>query len=110
MEHFVYLQITKQLANGKILYVLILGLISLYSKPTNTFGYLLTSSNHPKFIFDNFPKSLFIRLRRICTDLTDFYISSNKLIKQLFSRGYNIFSIYKIRNLVSNFNRANLIP
>ena len=56
------------------------------------------------------PKSLFIRLRRICSDLTDFYISSNKLIKQLFSRGYNIFSLYKIRNLVSNFNRANLIP
>jgi len=83
---------------------------SLYSKPTNTFGYLLTSSNHPKFIFDNIPKSLFIRLRRICTDLTDFYLSSNKLIKQLFSRGYNIFSLYKIRNLVSNFNRANLIP
>ena len=82
----------------------------LYTKPTNTFGYLLTSSNHPNFIFDNIPKSLFIRLRRICTDITKYFISSSDLIKQLVSRGYDIFSLYKIRNLVSTFNRSDLIP
>jgi hypothetical protein len=34
----------------------------LYIKPTNTYYYLLTSSNHPKHIFKNIPKSLFIRI------------------------------------------------
>jgi len=83
---------------------------SLYTKLTNTFGYLLTSSNHPDFIFHNIPKSLFIRLRRICTDITDYFISSSILINQLISRGYNVFYLYKIRNLVTNFNRVDLIP
>jgi hypothetical protein len=40
---------------------------SLYVKPTNTFCYLHINSNHPKFIFNNIPKSLLIRIRRICT-------------------------------------------
>ena len=83
---------------------------SLYTKPTNTFGYLLTTSNHPSFIFDNIPKSLFIRVRRICSDLIDYYISSSKLIYQLVSRGYDIFVLYKIRNTVANFIRSDLIP
>ena len=42
---------------------------SMYIKPTNTFSYLLTSSNHPSYIFENIPKSLFIRIRRICDSL-----------------------------------------
>ena len=82
----------------------------LYTKPTNTFGYLLTSSNHPDFIFDNIPKNLFIRLRRICTDITKYFISSSDLIKQLVSRGYNYFILIKIRNLVATFKREDLIP
>jgi len=40
---------------------------SLYVKKTNTFSYLNVNSNHPKHIFKNIPKSLFIRVRRICT-------------------------------------------
>ena len=39
----------------------------IYYKPTNTFSYLFISSNHPTYIFKNIIKSLFIRLRRICT-------------------------------------------
>ena len=45
----------------------------MYIKPTNTFSYLLTNSNHPEFIFNNIPKSLFIRIRRICDSLIDYY-------------------------------------
>ena len=39
---------------------------SLFIKPTNTFSYLKIESNHPQFVFNNIPKSLFIRIRRIC--------------------------------------------
>jgi hypothetical protein len=53
---------------------------SLYIKPTNTFSYLLTTSNHPKQIFKNIPLSLFIRIRRICSNYLDYlYFSSNYL-------------------------------
>ena len=31
---------------------------SLYTKPTNTFSYLLSSSNHQKSIFENIPTTL----------------------------------------------------
>ena len=40
----------------------------LYTKPTNTFQYLYHTSNYPKLIFDNIPKSLFIRNNRICDE------------------------------------------
>ena len=39
---------------------------SLYIKPTCTYSYVLSQSNHPSFIFKNIPKSIFFRIRRIC--------------------------------------------
>lgn len=47
---------------------------SLFIKPTHTFSYLLTSSNHPDFVIKNLPKGLFIRIRRIRSSLTDFFL------------------------------------
>ena len=43
----------------------------VFVKPTNIGGYLKTNSNHPKHIFENIPKSLFIRNRRISTYYSD---------------------------------------
>jgi hypothetical protein len=83
---------------------------SLYNKPTNNFGYLLTNSNHPEHIFDNIIKSLFIRIRRICTDYSDFVIASIKLAKQLLQRNYKIDKIFNAFRLVSNMDRSLLIP
>ena len=42
-------------------------IFSLYTKPTQTFSYLLFTSNHPDFIKNNLPKGIFIRIRRICS-------------------------------------------
>jgi predicted GIY-YIG superfamily endonuclease len=83
---------------------------SLYTKPTNTYSYLRTDSNHPQFIFDNNPKSLLIRLRRICSDLTDYLYHSTLLIFRLVKRGYNYAKLIKIRHMVSNLIRDDLIP
>ena len=83
---------------------------SLYIKPTNTFQYLLKDSNHPEFIFKNIPKSLFIRIRRICSDYTDYLYFSRLYIKQLISRGYDYDKLSKTRFLVGNLDRADILP
>lgn len=85
-------------------------IFSLYIKPTNTFSYLLPSSNHPQHIFKNIPKSLFIRIRRICTSYIDFLSHSRNLFVQLLKRNYNPDSISKCLRLVSNINRDSLLP
>lgn len=82
---------------------------SLYIKPTNTFSYLLTDSNHPNFIFKNIPKSLFIRIRRICTSFNDFLYHSSVLILQLIDRGYSFSKLRKIRHTISIIDRNKLI-
>jgi hypothetical protein len=57
---------------------------SLYIKTTNTFSYLLTTSNHPSQIFKNIPLSLFIRIRRISSNYLDYlYFIDTKLIRTL---------------------------
>lgn len=83
---------------------------SLYSKPTNTFSFLLFSSNHPSSIKSNIPKSLFIRLRRINSKYSDFLFYARKLIRQLVNRGYDFKQLIKISNMVSNINRNDILP
>ena len=82
----------------------------LYIKPTNTFSYLLTSSNHPIHIFKNIPKSLFIRIRRICSNYLDYLFHSKKLIVQLFNRGYNLEKISKLARSIGTIDRVKLLP
>jgi len=81
----------------------------LYIKPTNTFQYLHVKSNHPQHIFKNIPKSLFIRVRRICTDKYDFFFHSRDLFRQLQKRGYEFNFLYKILKNVSKLDRNDLI-
>ena len=83
---------------------------SLYTKKTNTFSYLLITSNHPQFIFNNIPKSLFIRIRRICSFYSDFLFFSRRLIFQLIDRGYVKEKILKVFRMVSNLDRNFLLP
>jgi hypothetical protein len=82
---------------------------SLYVKPTNTFSYLHTESNHPHFIFKNIPKSLFIRIRRICTNDIDYYFFTRKLILQLLSRGYDYKNLFSIQLCIGNIQRNSLL-
>jgi hypothetical protein len=83
---------------------------SLYTKPTNTFSYLLITSNHPKFIFKNIPKSLFIRIRRICSKYSDYLYFANKLIEQLVNRGYEKTSTQKMAHSIALVERSSLLP
>jgi hypothetical protein len=80
-----------------------------YYKVTNTHSYLQTLSNHPKFIFKNIPKSLFIRLRRICSYDSDFMLYSSILKNHLVKRGYNIYHLNKVFNMVFKLKRIDLL-
>ena len=82
---------------------------SLYTKPTNTFSYLYILSNHPPYIFKNIIKSLFIRIRRICTKFSNFIFFSSKLSKQLTKRGYDINLINRTFSMVSKLRRDDLL-
>jgi hypothetical protein len=83
---------------------------SVYIKPTNSFGYLKTNSNHPLHIFNAIPISLFIRNRRICTNFSDFIIVSKMQIEQLVKRGYIRSNLVKICKTISNYDRNSLLP
>ena len=82
---------------------------SLYIKPTNTFQYLQINSNHPEYIFRNLVKSLFIRIRRICSEISNFIYFSSIIRKQLLNRGYDKILIDKIFTMVLKLDREKLI-
>jgi len=82
----------------------------LYLKPTNTYSYLLTSSNHPEHIFKNIPLSLFIRIRRICSSKLAYIYHSKNLNLQLIRRGYDPQKVRSLSRKVGNINRLNLLP
>ena len=81
----------------------------LYTKPTNTFSYLFFTSNHPETIFKNIPKSLFIRIRRICSSFHDYLYFSRILISQLVKRGFNFFDVNKTSNIIAGIKRESFL-
>ena len=62
---------------------------SLYTKPTDAFLYLNTSSNHPNHVKTNIPKGQFIRVRRICSQNAEFVKHCTTLSSFFEKRGYN---------------------
>ena len=82
---------------------------SLYTKPTNTYSFLLTTSNHPNHIFKNIPKSLFIRLRRNNSKLHNFLHFSRILTWQLIKRGYDYVYLNKLVRNIAKTNRDDLL-
>ena len=100
---FLDLKITLNTITGKLDY-------SLYLKPTNTFSYLMTCSNHPDFIFKNIPKSVFFRTRRICTYLFDYYFFSRMFYLQFLKRGYSSELLIKSCRMVASLDRNKIIP
>lgn len=81
----------------------------LYVKPTFTGSYLDVNSNHPPFIFRGIVISLVSRIRRICTDLNNYYYHCSKLFSYLILKGYKASLISNIIRNFSNVNRKSLI-
>ena len=60
----------------------------LYCKPTDSHNYLRYNSAHPQRCKDSIPYSQFLRVRRICTNLSDFDMHILLLSKHFLDRGY----------------------
>jgi len=62
---------------------------SVHYKPTDSHIYLLSSSSHPSFVkTDSIPYSQFLRLRRLCSNDSDFSLKSEEICNFLNKRGY----------------------
>ena len=82
---------------------------SLYFKPTNTFSYLHTSSNHPIYIFKNLIKCLLIRAKRTCSKFNKFIYFASSFSHQLVNRGYDRNLIDKTFFMVCKLDRNKLL-
>ena len=51
----------------------------IYSKPSASFQYLHRTSYHPPHTFRSILRSQFIRIRRICSDINDYWSHSKRL-------------------------------
>jgi len=62
---------------------------TLYTKPTDAHLYLNANSCHPPHVVKNIPKGLFIRIRRICSEKSEYLKHARQLQNYLIKRGYN---------------------
>ena len=61
---------------------------SVHYKPTDSHSYLLHSSSHPSHVKNSIPFSQFLRLRRLCSDVSDFSNRSEEMCHFFKNRGY----------------------
>ena len=61
---------------------------SVHYKPTDSHSYLLHSSSHPSHVKNSIPYSQFLRLRRLCSDDSDFSNKSQEMCQFFEKRGY----------------------
>ena len=52
---------------------------SVHYKPTDSHSYLLYSSSHPSHVKNSIPYSQFLRLRRLCSEDSDFSLKSEEI-------------------------------
>ena len=54
---------------------------SVHYKPSDSHSYLLYSSSHPSHVKNSIPYSQFLRLRRLCSEDSDFSFKSEEMCK-----------------------------
>ena len=82
---------------------------SVYSKPTDSHLYLSQQSNHPRHMIDNIPKSQFLRLRRICSDTSDFMDQCNRYMEYFVNRGYDKTKLIRSAKEISQKSREEIL-
>ena len=80
----------------------------IYSKPTASFQYLHRTSYHQPHTFRSILRSQFIRIRRICSDINDYWSHSKRFTNFFKSRGFNRRIIDKISPEISKIPRQDL--
>ena len=82
---------------------------SVHYKPTDSHSYLLYSSCHPSHVKDSVPYSKFLRLRRLCSDDSDFNSKCDEISYFFSERGYPNNILPKALNRVENVNRESAL-
>ena len=82
--------------------------MELYSKQSASFRHLHSISFHPPHTFSSILKSQFIRIRRICTDINDYWNHSQQFITFFKSRGFHDTILNKICQDIANTPHHNL--
>ena len=82
---------------------------NLYSKETDKHQYLHITSNHPRKVKESIPYGLGIRLKRICSEETDYENRKTDLKGHLLKRGYNSKLIDNQLEKVDKLNREDLL-
>ena len=55
----------------------------MHYKPTDSHIYLLYSSSHPSHVKNSIPYSQFLRLRRLCSEESDFFLKIRRNVRFL---------------------------
>ena len=76
---------------------------SVHYKPTDLHNYLLYSSSHPSHAKNSIPFSRFLRLRRLCSDDSDFHHKSESICQFFDKPGYPVSVVQ------AGYHRAQLI-
>ena len=82
---------------------------NLYTKPTDRRAYLHSKSYHPDKTKRSIAYSQASRLRRICTNISDFWVHANKLKDGLTNRGYNPDALSREIERAAHCDRASLL-
>ena len=78
---------------------------SVHYKPTDSHSYLLYSSSHPSHVTNSIPYSQFFRLRRLCSDDSDFPSKSEDMCQFFEKRGYSVSVVKSGHHGAQQFDR-----
>ena len=82
---------------------------SIHYKVTDTHSYLHKQSSHPRHCKDGLPRSQLLRLRRLCSDDSDFLEKGKEMISFFVQRGYCASSLQRDLDAIQRVNRNNVI-
>ena len=83
--------------------------MDLYSKPTDSHNYLLYSSSHPRSCRDSIPYSQFLRIRRICSKISDYDKHACEYATYFLDRAYPLRLIEEAVIKARRLNREELL-
>ena len=78
---------------------------SVHYKPTDSRNYLLHASSHPQHVKNAIPFSQFLRLRRLCSDDTDFNNKCEEMFQFFKRRGYPDSALTPGKNYIQEIDR-----
>ena len=81
----------------------------LYSKPTSAHKYLQRNSFHPPSLLKSILKSQFIRIRRTCTHLSDYWLHASRFLDHFSARGFNRVKLQQQARSVASLDRESLL-